>query len=171
MWIDTRCVHHNHRTLVLHLRFKNILISLLYFRTSLKSEQMFSTSRKLRCASTKQVNSLFKKNNWEIEITIYINAEVPRRTQMKKKSCFCCFMIFCLCWRYNYRYLVEELRNIQFLQTCFLPPTAQKMKFSIKDFFSKCDIKSLMENFIFCAVTFVLYFIFELLFSWSFGIF
>ena len=42
---------------------------------------------------------------------------------------------------------------------------AQKMKFSIKDFFSKCDqirrfrrirshllIKSLMENFIFCAV-------------------
>ena len=45
------------------------------------------------------------------------------------------------------------------------------MKFSIKDFFSKCDIKSLMENFIFCAVTFVLYFIFELLFSWSFGIF
>ena len=45
--------------------------------------------------------------------------------------------------------------------------TAQKLKFSIKDFFSKCDKirrkmriwshllkKSLMENFIFCAVTF-----------------
>ena len=36
--------------------------------------------------------------------------------------------------------------------------TALKMKFSIKDFFSKCDQirrilkKSLMENFIFCAV-------------------
>ena len=38
--------------------------------------------------------------------------------------------------------------------------TAQKMKFSIKDFFIKCDQnrgflrkkKSLMENFIFCAV-------------------
>ena len=43
--------------------------------------------------------------------------------------------------------------------------TAQKMKFFIKDFFSKCDqirsflriwshllTKSLMENFIFCAV-------------------
>ena len=37
--------------------------------------------------------------------------------------------------------------------------TAQKMKSSIKDFFSKCDQiqshllkKSLMENFIFCAV-------------------
>ena len=43
--------------------------------------------------------------------------------------------------------------------------TAQKMKFSLKDFFSKCDLihrklriwshllkKSLMENFIFCAV-------------------
>ena len=47
-------------------------------------------------------------------------------------------------------------------------PTAQKMKFSIKDFFSKFDQvrhfqriwshllkKSLMENFIFCAVSFV----------------
>ena len=47
--------------------------------------------------------------------------------------------------------------------------TAQKMKFSIKDFFSKCDQtrsilriwsylrkKSLMENFIFCAVHLVL---------------
>ena len=36
--------------------------------------------------------------------------------------------------------------------------TAQRMKFSIKDFFSRCDQKlhllkkSLMENFIFCAV-------------------
>ena len=36
--------------------------------------------------------------------------------------------------------------------------TAQKMKFSIKDFFSKCDQirrklrKTLIENFIFCAV-------------------
>ena len=47
--------------------------------------------------------------------------------------------------------------------------TAQKMKFSIKDFFSKCDQirrklriwlrllkKSLNENFIFCAVLFSL---------------
>ena len=46
-----------------------------------------------------------------------------------------------------------------------IPNTAQKMKFSIKDFCSKCDQtrsfqriwshllkKSLMENFIFCAV-------------------
>ena len=38
--------------------------------------------------------------------------------------------------------------------------TVQKMKFSNKDFFSECDqirrkflLKSLMENFIFCAVT------------------
>ena len=47
--------------------------------------------------------------------------------------------------------------------------TAQKMKFSIKDFFSKCDQihsflriwshllkKSLMENFIFCAVLYLI---------------
>ena len=46
--------------------------------------------------------------------------------------------------------------------------TAQKMKFFIKDYFSKCDQihsflqiwsyllkKSLMENFIFCAVSFL----------------
>ena len=50
---------------------------------------------------------------------------------------------------------------------CFWLHTAQKMKFSIKDFFSKCDQirrklriwshllkKSLKENFIFCAVTY-----------------
>ena len=108
---------------------------------------MFSTSRKHRCTSVKQVNLLFKENNWETEIIIYINVEVLRRTQMKKKSSFLCFMIFYLSWRCNYRYLVEVLRNIQFLQTCFLPPAAQKMMFSKK---------SLMENVIFCAVTFVL---------------
>ena len=50
--------------------------------------------------------------------------------------------------------------------SCVRTITAQKMKFSIKDFFSKCDQtrsllriwshllkKSLMESFIFCAVT------------------
>ena len=46
---------------------------------------------------------------------------------------------------------------------CRVTNTAQKMKFSFKDFFSKCDQirrklwshlrkKSLIENFIFCAV-------------------
>ena len=31
--------------------------------------------------------------------------------------------------------------------------TAQKITFSIKDFFSKCDqIRSFLENFVFCAV-------------------
>ena len=35
--------------------------------------------------------------------------------------------------------------------------TAQKMKFSIKDFFNKCDqIRFLIENFFFCAVTFAI---------------
>ena len=49
--------------------------------------------------------------------------------------------------------------------------TVQKMKFSIKNFFGKCDQirsflriwshllkKSLMENFIFCAVAFMIWF-------------
>ena len=57
----------------------------------------------------------------------------------------------------------EDNRNLQRCQTTF---TAQKMKFSIMDFFSKCDQirrklriwshllkESLVENFIFCAVT------------------
>ena len=44
------------------------------------------------------------------------------------------------------------------------PPTAQKLKFLIKDFLSKCDYiqiwsyllkRSLMKNFIFCAVRLV----------------
>ena len=51
----------------------------------------------------------------------------------------------------------------------FYTITAQKMKFSIKDFFSECDQirmklriwsyllqKSLLENFIFCAVDYAL---------------
>ena len=40
----------------------------------------------------------------------------------------------------------KKLRNL------ILSNTAQKMKFSIKDFFSKCDqIPAVSENFIFCA--------------------
>ena len=56
--------------------------------------------------------------------------------------------------------------NIWFSISLFFIRIAQRMKFSIKDFFSKCDQihrnlqnwshllkKSLMENFIFCAVS------------------
>ena len=55
------------------------------------------------------------------------------------------------------------------LGSTILPHTAEKMKFAIKNFHSKCDKvrsflqiwshllkKSLMENFIFCAVSIVL---------------
>ena len=58
-----------------------------------------------------------------------------------------------------------ELGNIVVVNIVLKLYTAQKMKFSIKDFFSKCDQickklqiwsnllkKSLMENFPFCAV-------------------
>ena len=48
------------------------------------------------------------------------------------------------------------------VRTLALNNTAQKMKFFINDFFSKCDPirmkfkkKSLTENFIFCAVPFL----------------
>ena len=62
--------------------------------------------------------------------------------------------------------LVDRSNNSTF---AFARDTAQKMKFSIKDFFSKCDQmwrklriwshllkRSLMENFIFCAVIYQL---------------
>ena len=61
------------------------------------------------------------------------------------------------------KYLAVEKPKL--LDNAFINSTAQKMKFSIKDFFNKCDQicsflriwsdlleKSLMENFIFCAV-------------------
>ena len=68
-----------------------------------------------------------------------------------------------------HRFLSFTLRIIQKLSNAILfkdPLTAQKMKFSSKDFFSKCDQirgklriwshllrKSLMENFIFCVLS------------------
>ena len=58
--------------------------------------------------------------------------------------------------------------------------TAQKMKFSIKDFFSKCDQirsflricshlmnKSLMENFIFCAMDPLNFFYYSIVNFWD----
>ena len=54
--------------------------------------------------------------------------------------------------------------------------TAQKMKFSVKDFFSKCDQiwiwshllkKSLMENFIFCGVASHIHSKYENLLNWE----
>ena len=60
---------------------------------------------------------------------------------------------------------IFKTRNVASLCGCDISCTAQKVKFSIKDFFSKCDQirsflriwshlqkKSLMKNFIFCAV-------------------
>ena len=58
------------------------------------------------------------------------------------------------------------MKGVDAFSLVFIDNTAQKMKFSIKDFFSKCDqiqiwwhllMKSLMENFTFCAVQFVLF--------------
>ena len=64
-------------------------------------------------------------------------------------------------------YMINLIEISQFTYSSKLH-TAQKMKFSITDFFSKCDQirsflriwshllkKSVMENFIFCAVTIV----------------
>ena len=65
-------------------------------------------------------------------------------------------------FKWIYKFLFSQKSSDQ--KTCGFSDTAQKMKFSIKDFFSKCDQirrnlqnwshllkKSLMENFIFCA--------------------
>ena len=69
-------------------------------------------------------------------------------------------------WQSNLYWLTKLVLGIRLCVVWFaLRITAQKMKFSINDFFSKCDQicsflqnwshllkKSLMENFIFCAV-------------------
>ena len=71
-----------------------------------------------------------------------------------------CYVKTTLKWNYPKRdicaceYFINTKIKDQTIKTKF---TAQKMKFSIKDFSSKCDQirsleKSLMENFIFCAV-------------------
>ena len=68
------------------------------------------------------------------------------------------------CLRVFVFYIAVSLHAILFyVSTCLcdfefdITTTAQKMKFSIKDFFSKCDqicrkLEILMENFSFCAV-------------------
>ena len=50
--------------------------------------------------------------------------------------------------------LIECMAKIEAVCEEFLGrSTTQKMKFSLKNFFSKCDqIRSKLENFIFCAV-------------------
>ena len=74
--------------------------------------------------------------------------------------------VICLLFRSLFEYcFLKENTIFKFYWIFFSRLTAQKMKFSIKDFFSKCDqirsklriwshlLKiSLMENFIFCAL-------------------
>ena len=68
--------------------------------------------------------------------------------------------------RANGEVLIPYTRRSIFINNGIIFPTAQKMKFSIKDFFSNCDQihsflriwsplleKSLMENFTFCAAS------------------
>ena len=55
----------------------------------------------------------------------------------------------------NMRNQISIVKNFS-IRSLLQKLTAQKMKFSIKDFFNKCAHllkKSLMEKFIFCAVT------------------
>ena len=67
----------------------------------------------------------------------------------------------------SYLSILDKILGWKFV--CYVTITAQKMKFSIKDFFSECDQirmelriwsyllqKSLLENFIFCAVDYAL---------------
>ena len=54
-------------------------------------------------------------------------------------------------------YRLEAAVRISLANPACTSNTAQKIKFSIKDFFSKCDqirskLENGMENFIFCAV-------------------
>ena len=75
-----------------------------------------------------------------------------RRKEIKQVSSFKALQIFFL-------QNVPIIPPNKFTSKISLVNTAQKMKFSINDFFSKCDRiwshllkKSIMENFIFCVV-------------------
>ena len=70
-----------------------------------------------------------------------------------------------VCKLLSYEFMFLEIANSSEIMSLHVYSTAQKMKFSIKDFFSKCDQicnllriwshllnKSLTENFIFCSV-------------------
>ena len=74
-----------------------------------------------------------------------------------------CIIVPWLIWskEHYFKFLKTVYHNFTwFILVYFVSYTAQKMKFSIENFFSKCDQihwshllkKSLMENFIFCAV-------------------
>ena len=71
-----------------------------------------------------------------------------------------CYFIACNFTKSNTPCVFQVFKIVQMVPNR-ATHTAQKMKFSIKDFFSKCDKiwiwshllkKSLMENFIFCGV-------------------
>ena len=82
---------------------------------------------------------------------------------------FCIPIIYYKCrkgfWLSVYKEEIVWQKNNNLLKKCVVKSSAQKMKFSIEDFFSKCDQirrklriwshllkKSFKENFIFCAV-------------------
>ena len=83
---------------------------------------------------------------------------------MESGDCVCQSLFVC-CVNHLYIKKIKKKKKIKRQSERYIIYTAQKIKFSIKDFFSKCDQirrklrilshllkKSLMENFIFCAV-------------------
>ena len=101
------------------------------------------------------------------------NTESENPNVVKTKNGTVMFLSKCaLCNSKKSRFIKEQetrglFRNLMGIKIQILSDTAQKMEFSIKDFFSKCDQirrklrtwshfleKFLMENFIFCAVWF-----------------
>ena len=76
---------------------------------------------------------------------LHCASDIPSALMLKFSSVWVLYECFLHCW--------------VFVHSIYQYFTAQKIKFFIKDFFSKCDQirsfhlkKSLMENFIFCAV-------------------
>ena len=99
------------------------------------------------------------------------NTESENPNVVKTKNGRIMFLTKCaLCNSKKSKFIKEQetrglFRNLMGIKIPILSDTAKKMEFSIKDFFSKCDQicrklrtwshflkKSLMENFIFCAV-------------------
>ena len=111
-----------------------------------------------------------------VKYKLYILSNIQHTWNCNRKS-FCYFQgLICSTVREN-RGFLDQATNLTSIPVAFtrvpflcgtgneLGPLHKKMKFSIKDYFSKCDQirrklwiwshllkKSLMENFIFCAV-------------------
>ena len=82
--------------------------------------------------------SLIKKTCWfsSFWFALQMNELVLRHERVNEEVVNC-YQVFCCCWQV--KYIQKRLNKNTISQKRITVITAQKMKFSIEDFFSKCD--------------------------------